>query len=185
MIRLAACAALLVFATACGESPAERVILISIDTLRADRVGAYGDERARTPILDGLAQKGVRFEQAISPAPVTLPSHTSLLTGLNPPSHGVRDNSLFSLSPEIPTLAENMLADNGDYLFGLVLARRAAAASAEGEVEAEYVRRLQEAVGSGELDRLPEYEAHRQMIEKEAGVAREKGESARAEDGPS
>ncbi len=83
------------------------------------------------------------------------------------------------------TLAENMLADNGDYLLGLVLARRAAAASAEGEVEAEYVRRLQEAVGSGELDRLPEYEAHREMVEKEAGVARETGESAPAEDGPS
>ncbi len=84
------------------------------------------------------------------------------------------------------TLAENMLADNGDYLLGLVLARRAAAALAEGEVETEYVRRLQEAVGSGELDRLrPEYKAHREMIEKAAGVARETGESAPAEDGPS
>lgn len=83
------------------------------------------------------------------------------------------------------TLAENMLAYNGDYVLGLVLARRAAAASAEGEVAAEYVRRLQEAVGSGELDRLPEYEAHRELIEKEAGVARETGESAPAEDDPS
>ena len=80
------------------------------------------------------------------------------------------------------TLAENMLAGNGDYLLGLVLARRAAAASAEGEVEAEYVRRLQEAVGSGELDRLPEYKAHREMIEREAGVVGETGESAPAED---
>jgi arylsulfatase A-like enzyme/tetratricopeptide (TPR) repeat protein len=85
-------------------------LLVTIDTLRADRVGCYGDENARTPNLDGLAAAGVRFENAVSPAPLTLPSHATLLTGLDPPAHGVRDNSLFALDVEIPTLTEHLRA---------------------------------------------------------------------------
>ncbi|MCZ6783016.1 MAG: sulfatase-like hydrolase/transferase, partial [Proteobacteria bacterium] len=73
---------------ACTQ-PADRVVLVSIDTLRADRVGAYGRAGARTRTLDGLGAEGVRFETAISPTPLTLPSHTTLLTGLDPPEHGV------------------------------------------------------------------------------------------------
>jgi arylsulfatase A-like enzyme len=82
------------------------VVLVTIDTLRADRVGAYGDVRARTPVLDTLAARGVRFETAISPAPLTLPSHASLLTALDPPRHAVRHNSIHRLGEGIPTLAE-------------------------------------------------------------------------------
>jgi arylsulfatase A-like enzyme/tetratricopeptide (TPR) repeat protein len=86
----------------------ERVLLVSIDTLRADHVGAYGASDARTPTLDAIAAAGARFEAAVSPAPLTLPSHASLLTGLDPPEHGVRHNSIFRLAPDVPTLAERL-----------------------------------------------------------------------------
>jgi len=94
-----------------GQEAPERVVLVTIDTLRADRVGAYGDPAARTPSLDALADAGVRFDQAVAPTPLTLPSHTSLMTGLTPPQHGVRHNSFFALREEIPTLAERLRAE--------------------------------------------------------------------------
>ncbi len=86
--------------------PVERVVLVSIDTLRADYVGCYGAARARTHTLDGLAARGARFETAIAPTPLTLPSHASLLTALDPPRHGVHHNASFRLPDGIPTLAE-------------------------------------------------------------------------------
>src|SRR5439155_243858 len=73
------------------------VLLVTVDTLRADRVGAYGDALARTPHADALARDGVLFEAAYSPAPITLPAHASILTGLLPPAHGVRGNGAFAL----------------------------------------------------------------------------------------
>jgi arylsulfatase A-like enzyme/Tfp pilus assembly protein PilF len=90
------------------QVPPERVVLISIDTLRADHVGAYGAETAHTPTLDALAEVGVRFETAISPAPLTLPSHTTLLTGLDPPEHGVRHNGIYRLEEGVETLATRL-----------------------------------------------------------------------------
>ncbi|HVH19184.1 MAG TPA: sulfatase-like hydrolase/transferase [Myxococcota bacterium] len=78
---------------------------MTIDTLRADRVGCYGDAHARTPVMDTLAEQGVRFDVAISPAPLTLPSHASLLTALDPPRHAVRHNSTHRLPEGVPTLA--------------------------------------------------------------------------------
>ena len=75
----------------------ERVVLLSIDTLRADHVGCYGASDAHTPNLDTIAAQGVRFEVALSPVPLTLPAHASLLTGLEPPAHGVRHNSIHRL----------------------------------------------------------------------------------------
>jgi choline-sulfatase len=80
------------------------VLLITLDTTRADHIGAYGDRRARTPRLDRLAREGVLFERALAAAPITLPAHVSLLTGLNPYAHGVRNNGNFALKDE-PTLA--------------------------------------------------------------------------------
>ena len=68
------------------------VVLITVDTLRADRVGAYGRPGGRTPALDSLAAEGALFEDASAPCPLTLPSHASILTGLLPPRHGLRDN---------------------------------------------------------------------------------------------
>jgi choline-sulfatase len=82
------------------------VLLITIDTLRADRVGCYGDPLAATPRLDALASQGALFREAIAVAPLTLPSHASLLTGLYPAGHGLRDNGGFRLGAEVPTLAE-------------------------------------------------------------------------------
>jgi choline-sulfatase len=99
-----------------SESPAEQrsrkpnVLLITLDTTRADRIGAYGYKSAATPHLDRLAAAGVRFEQALSPAPLTLPAHASLMTGRQPYAHGVRNNGYFVLSPDVPTLAEAFAA---------------------------------------------------------------------------
>jgi arylsulfatase A-like enzyme/Tfp pilus assembly protein PilF len=81
------------------------VLLITLDTTRWDRVGAYGDRTAATPNLDRLAGEGVLFEQAISPAPLTLPAHSTIFTGLLPPKHGVRDNGGYVLDPKHATLA--------------------------------------------------------------------------------
>lgn len=86
--------------------PAQRIVLVTIDTLRADFVSAYGSTDAKTPNLDALADSGVRFAAAISPAPLTLPSHASILTGLDPPHHGVRDNTTFALPDDLATLPE-------------------------------------------------------------------------------
>jgi choline-sulfatase len=81
------------------------IVLVTIDTLRADRVGAYGWRAARTPAIDALAARGVRFDRAYAAAPITLTSHASLLTGLNPPKHGARHNGM-RLRADVPTLAE-------------------------------------------------------------------------------
>src|SRR5580765_7824449 len=86
------------------KSTARNVVLITIDTLRADHVGAYGYARARTNTLDGLAKSGALFERAYAAAPITLPSHATLLTGRYPPGHGARDNG-FRVSATVPTLA--------------------------------------------------------------------------------
>ena len=83
------------------SAPATRpdIVLITVDTLRADRVG-----RGLTPAIDGLAARGVRFTNARATAPLTLPSHVSIMTGLLPPAHGVRENGVV-FRPRQPTLA--------------------------------------------------------------------------------
>ena len=85
----------------------DSVVLFLIDTLRADRVGAYGYPRPTTPNLDALAAEGVVFEQAYAPAPWTLPSVVSLLTATPPCEHGVVVDGL-RVSPALPTLAESL-----------------------------------------------------------------------------
>ena len=82
------------------------VVLITIDTLRADRLSSYGSDRVATPHIDRLAAEGVRFANASSTVPFTLPAHSSIMTGLYPPSHGVRENVGYVLAPELVTLAE-------------------------------------------------------------------------------
>jgi arylsulfatase A-like enzyme/Flp pilus assembly protein TadD len=97
---------------ACSNTPApaapslENVLVITIDTLRADRLGAYGATNVATPNLDRLARDGAWFPQADAPSPLTRPSHISLFTGLLPAEHGIRDNVAPSLRPDLPVLAE-------------------------------------------------------------------------------
>ena len=87
------------------------VILITVDTLRADRVGCYGDPVVRTPAMDGFAARGVRFANCIAQTPLTLPSHTTIMTGTLPVFHGVRDNGGFVVPPELVTMAEAFKAE--------------------------------------------------------------------------
>lgn len=91
-----------------SASPPQRrnVLLISIDTLRPDHLGCYG-YNVRTPAIDALAAKSMLFENAISQVPLTLPSHSTILTGLFPDQHGVRNNENFVLDQKIKTLAEH------------------------------------------------------------------------------
>ncbi|MCK5689756.1 sulfatase-like hydrolase/transferase [Myxococcota bacterium] len=86
------------------------LLFISIDTTRADRIGAYGYGLAQTKTIDRLAKEGVLFEDASTIAPITLPAHASMMTGLTPPAHGVRDNGAYALSDKTETLAEKLLA---------------------------------------------------------------------------
>jgi len=85
-----------------------RVVIVSFDTTRADRLGCYGYEYAETPHVDALAAEGALFENAVSPVPTTLPSHSTMFTGVYPQDHGVRYNLVFRLGPEAVTLAETL-----------------------------------------------------------------------------
>jgi len=88
------------------------VLLVTLDTVRADHVGSYGASPSPTPTLDGLAENGVLFENALATNPETLPSHASILTGLYPTAHGVRSNGRFRLK-ERHVLVSEALSENG------------------------------------------------------------------------
>jgi tetratricopeptide (TPR) repeat protein len=92
--------------------PGCNVIVITIDTLRADHLSCYGNKNVKTPYIDSLAREGVRFARNYTPVPVTLPSHTSIFTGLYPVYHQVRNNGTFEVSDKLETLAE-VLKKNG------------------------------------------------------------------------
>ncbi len=91
-----------------GAAAGWNLLLITLDTTRADRLGCYGRTQARTPHLDRLAAEGVRFADAVATVPVTLPSHSSIMTGDYPPTHGVRDNGTYRLVESETTLAERL-----------------------------------------------------------------------------
>ncbi|MFQ5789097.1 MAG: sulfatase-like hydrolase/transferase [Acidobacteriota bacterium] len=97
----------------------KRIILISIDTLRADHLGCYGYEKIQTPHIDRLAREGVLFENAATVTPLTLPAHSSIFTGRGPLHHGVIDNLGFQLDETEKTLAE-LLRDRGFATGGFV-----------------------------------------------------------------
>lgn len=103
------------------------LLLVTLDTTRADHLGAWGWSHARTPNLDALARRGTRFARCDTAAPVTLPSHASILTGLLPPRHDVRDNGTFVLAERFETLTERLRAagyDTAAFVSAVVLARR-------------------------------------------------------------
>lgn len=111
------------------DLPRERrpVVLITVDTTRADRLEPYGAEGISTPHLADLAERGIVFDQAGSVAPITLVAHTSILSGRLPPSHGVRNNGLHYVADEVETLAEVLAAEGyrtGAFVSAAVLERR-------------------------------------------------------------
>jgi arylsulfatase A-like enzyme/Flp pilus assembly protein TadD len=133
--RRAAAALACVLAAACARGPAGRtageakasVLLVTIDTFRADRVGAYGYARAGTPNLDAIARAGVTFVEAVSPVPLTLPAHATILSGLEPTRHGVHDNGTYVFPGDPPTLATVLKAQGwatGAFVGAFVLDRR-------------------------------------------------------------
>ena len=102
-----------------AEGPRLNLLLLSLDTTRADRLSCYGFSQQTTPNLDQLARSGILFEEAFSSVPITLPAHASMHTGLYPYQHGVRTNGIYALGEDKVTLAE-MLRKRG-YDTGAVL----------------------------------------------------------------
>ena len=107
---------LLVRIRAGHRGPAHDIILVTIDTLRADSVGYAGNTRVKTPFLDSLAGRGMVFENAHAHNVITLASHTNILTGLYPYQHGVRENAGFKLDPKHETVAA--MLHRGGYVSG-------------------------------------------------------------------
>ncbi len=108
------------------QPAARNLLIITIDTLRADRVGAYGYAAARTPTLDRLADEGVTFARAYATAPITLTAHASLMTGRYPAGHGARHNGM-RLEPGTPTLADALVGagfSTGGFVAAFPLDRR-------------------------------------------------------------
>jgi arylsulfatase A-like enzyme/tetratricopeptide (TPR) repeat protein len=102
------------------------ILLVTLDTTRADHLGSWGWDHAHTPNLDALASRGCRFSSCDTAAVTTLPSHASILTGTYPPRHGVRDNLVFRLGSGSETVAEILRAEGYDtaaVVSAVVLAR--------------------------------------------------------------
>ena len=97
---------LLAQAWSAAAKPQPNVILITIDTVRADHLGCYGYKQIQTPTIDGLARDGIVFERAISQVPLTWPSHAAILTGTYPFQNGVQDFTGQPLAPQIRSIAQ-------------------------------------------------------------------------------
>jgi arylsulfatase A-like enzyme/Flp pilus assembly protein TadD len=95
-----------------SEAPNQNLLLITIDTLRADKLSCYGSENPKTPHIDSLAERGVLFSRAFANTSTTLPSHTNILLGTTPLYHGVHENLNFIVNEQLLTLAEH-LQNNG------------------------------------------------------------------------
>lgn len=104
--------AVVILTAGCNAKRPLNVVVVTFDTTRADHIGCYGNAEASTPNVDALAAAGVRFQNAFAAVPITLPSHTTLMTGLDPLAHGIRDNGLFTVADDVTTLAE-ILRDHG------------------------------------------------------------------------
>jgi len=103
------------------------LLLVTLDTTRADRMGAYGAAASATPAFDRIARQGVLFQHAVTAVPLTLPAHATIFTARYPPGHGVRDNGGFFLDAKETTLAERLKANGfrtGGFVGAYVLDRR-------------------------------------------------------------
>src|SRR5262245_54783871 len=106
------CFLVTVLAVASSAAARPNVLLVTLDTTRADRLGAYGAPDGATPAFDRLAATGTLFERAFTSAPLTLAAHATILTGREPPEHGLRVNGEGHLPDDIPTLA-TLLQEQG------------------------------------------------------------------------
>ena len=106
-----ACAVAVIATVVVRRTAPTNLLLISVDTLRPDHLGCYGYHQAATPNIDRLARDGAVFDRAFCTVPLTLPSHTSMMTGLSPTSNGVRDNTNFKLADDFVTIAEVLRAN--------------------------------------------------------------------------
>ncbi len=112
---------------ACSAPERPNVLIVTFDTTRYDHVGVNGDRRARTPNVDGLAARGIVFDHAYAPVGLTLPSHTTMMSGLPPITHGVHNNGRFIVPPRVETLAERLKAagyETGAFVSAWVLDSR-------------------------------------------------------------
>ncbi|OFV80952.1 MAG: hypothetical protein A2Y78_00355 [Acidobacteria bacterium RBG_13_68_16] len=145
--------------------PNAPVVLISIDTLRADRLPAYGYTRIKTPFLDRFQQEAWFFENPYTPCPMTLPAHTTMLTGTLPPEHGVRNNAGFVFDGQTHSNLPHLLKQHG---------------YATGAAVSSYVLRFETGLGvlfdyyEDSVDTLPGVETvhYRRLGDKTAAFAR-------------
>ncbi len=105
VIRIFLALSLLLVVLSCSGDGEKNVLLITIDTMRADRLGCYGASGMRTPHMDRLARRGALFQECVSPIPETSPAHASILTGLYPKHHGMRQNGV-ALNQSLPVLPD-------------------------------------------------------------------------------
>jgi choline-sulfatase len=132
------------------------IILVTVDTLRADRVGAYGYRSARTPVLDRLAAEGVRFDDATAHAPLTYPSHVSILTGRYAGAFGVRLNGMDPLPSSASTIAETLAAAGyrtGAVVGSVILDESYGLAQGFGEYDDRIAAQVRDTVAVSELQR--------------------------------
>jgi arylsulfatase A-like enzyme/predicted Zn-dependent protease len=132
------------------------LVVITLDTTRADRIGCYGAKDVATPNLDALAARGIRFDAAVAPMPLTLPSHCTLFTGLLPGAHGVRDNGGYKLAAEHVTLAEVLKEHGfatGGFVSAFVLDHRWGIAQGFDRYYDEFDLKQQEKLSMGEIQR--------------------------------
>jgi arylsulfatase A-like enzyme/Tfp pilus assembly protein PilF len=126
VIAICVLAALAAWRLIDGPRDRPNILLITIDTLRADHIGAYGFKAAHTPALDRLAAEGLLCRNVIASAPITLPAHASMLTGLYPPAHGLRDNGTAALPKDVVSIAQRLTDagyDTHAFVSAVVLGR--------------------------------------------------------------
>ena len=138
------------------EAAKLNLVVVTLDTTRADRIGCYGARDVETPRLDALAARGARFTRAVSPMPLTLPAHGTLFTSLLPGAHGVRDNGGFKLSPDHLTLAAALKARGlatGGFVSAFVLDHRWGIAQGFDTYFDDFDLKQQERLSMGEIQR--------------------------------